>query len=580
MAQSYLHTSGTQIQDASGKTVRLTGVNWFGLETSNYAPHGLWARSMSSMLDQMKSLGYNVIRVPYCNQAFDSGSTPNGIDYNLNPDLQGLTPLQILDKLVAGAQSRGLKIILDRHRPDSGSQSALWYTNAYPETRWISDWQMLASRYNGNDTVIGCDLHNEPHSPATWGSGSATTDWRLAAQRAGNAVQAVNPKLLIFVEGIDAYNNDYYWWGGNLEGVQNYPVQLNTPNQLVYSVHDYPASVYGQPWFSASNYPSNLPGIWDKYWGYVFKNNIAPVWVGEFGTKDETTSDQQWFSAIANYISTNQLSFTYWCWNPDSGDTGGILQDDWQTVNQNKQTVLQPLLAPLIGSGSGTTTALSTPTNVSATPGNAQVTLQWTASSGATSYMLYRSTTTGVETVYKSGLTSTTYLDTGLANSTTYYYKVLAVNSSGQSQLSAEVSAKPVTPGGGGGGTTGGSVSATGATVSGCGPYYCEADVKLVNTAPITALTVTITVQKTAGVNYSGQYNNYWGGMLSMSHTDTGNALVYTYTLNAGQTISAGSNWITAAQFGGNGIAHSSTGDTYTVTVKSQGATQNLSGHF
>jgi len=42
------------------------------------------------------------------------------------------------------------------------------------------------------------------------------------------------------------------------------------------------------------------------------------------------------------------MSFSYWCWNADSGDTGGILQDDWTTVNTNKQSVIQPALAPLL----------------------------------------------------------------------------------------------------------------------------------------------------------------------------------------------------------------------------------------
>ena len=53
----------------------------------------------------------------------------------------------MLDKLVAGARTRGLKIILDRHRPDANSQSELWYTGSYPESRWIADWEMLARRY-------------------------------------------------------------------------------------------------------------------------------------------------------------------------------------------------------------------------------------------------------------------------------------------------------------------------------------------------------------------------------------------------------------------------------------------------
>ncbi|MFD2881576.1 cellulase family glycosylhydrolase [Paenibacillus rhizoplanae] len=58
---------------------------------------------------------------------------------------------------------------MDRHRPDSGGQSTLWYTAAYPESRWLSDWVMLANRYANNPTVIGADLHNEPHGTASWG---------------------------------------------------------------------------------------------------------------------------------------------------------------------------------------------------------------------------------------------------------------------------------------------------------------------------------------------------------------------------------------------------------------------------
>jgi aryl-phospho-beta-D-glucosidase BglC (GH1 family) len=303
---------------------------------------------MGSMLDQIKSLGYNSIRVPFCTQLFDPGSTPNGIDFNQNPDLVGLSGPDVLDHLIAGARSRGLKVILDRHRPDSGAQSPLWYTSQYSEQRWISDWQALATRYLGNDTVIGFDLHNEPHDPATWGDGNLTTDWRLAAERAGDAVLAVNPQLLIIVEGIQTIDGDSYWWGGNLEAAGAAPVRLSAPNQLVYSAHDYPASVFNQTWFSAADYPSNLPKVWDQHWGYLVSNAVAPVWIGEFGTRDQTTSDRQWLSAMAGYIGQHQLSFSFWCWNPNSGDTGGILQDDWMSVNQDKQSVLAPLLAPLL----------------------------------------------------------------------------------------------------------------------------------------------------------------------------------------------------------------------------------------
>ena len=171
VANGYLHTSGSQILDANNNAVRIAGVNWFGFETTNFAPHGLWTRGYKEMMDQMKSLGFNTIRLPYCDQLFDSGSTPNGIDFSKNADLQGLTGLQLMDKIVGYAGQIGLKVFLDHHRSEAGNSanaSGLWYTSAYPESKWIGNLSMLAGRYAGNSTVIGIDLHNEPHGPATY----------------------------------------------------------------------------------------------------------------------------------------------------------------------------------------------------------------------------------------------------------------------------------------------------------------------------------------------------------------------------------------------------------------------------
>lgn len=342
----YLHTSGSKIVDDAGNVVRITGINWFGFETTNYAPHGLWSRSLDSMLDQIAGLGYNLIRVPWTNQMLDAGVSPNGIDFSQNPDLQGKKAIEVLDVFIAKAGQRGLKIMLDRHRPTSAGQSPLWYTAEVSEQKWIDDWKSVAQRYAGNTTVVAVDLHNEPHGQATWGSGNASNDWRMAAEKAGNAVLSVNPDVLIVVEGVEQANNAWYWWGGNLQGAGNKPVVLTAPDKLVYSPHDYPPSVYGQTWFSDPAYPNNLPSVWDTQWGYLVKNDIAPVLIGEFGTKYETNQDKQWLGKLAEYIGQNGFSFTYWCLNPDSGDTGGILKDDWTTVNQAKQDVLAPILAP------------------------------------------------------------------------------------------------------------------------------------------------------------------------------------------------------------------------------------------
>jgi endoglucanase len=336
-----LHTAGAKLLDAQGQEVRITGVNWFGLETDTFAPHGLWARKYGDMLDQIAAAGFNTVRIPYSNQLFDAASVPKGVDYQKNPDLQGLNGLQIMDQIVAAAGQRGLSVLLDRHRPTAAAQSELWYTPDVPESRWIQDWVMLAQRYAGNPTVVGADLHNEPHGPATWGDGSPTTDWRLAAERAGNAILAVNPDWLIIVEGIEHYGNDWYWWGGNLAGVRDATVRLSLPDRLVYSTHDYGPGVYGQQWFGAPDFPANLPRVWRDHWAFLQQDNVAPVLVGEFGGRS-VGSDKEgvWQRSLLGFLRDNGLSYTYWAWNPDSGDTGGILADDWSTLDERKLAML------------------------------------------------------------------------------------------------------------------------------------------------------------------------------------------------------------------------------------------------
>ena len=88
------------------------------------------------------------------------------------------------------------------------------------------------------------------------------------------------------------------------------------------------------------------------------------------------------------------------------------------------------------------------PTGLTATSGNAQVVLSWTASSSATSYSIFRGTTAGAEgaAAIATGIIAPSYTDTGLTNGTTYFYKVAAVNASGTGSLSDEAGATPQTP--------------------------------------------------------------------------------------------------------------------------------------
>jgi fibronectin type 3 domain-containing protein len=87
----------------------------------------------------------------------------------------------------------------------------------------------------------------------------------------------------------------------------------------------------------------------------------------------------------------------------------------------------------------------SPPTSLAAAGGNAQVSLTWTAPGGATSYNVYRGTTSGGEssTAIVMGISTTSYTDTAVTNGTTYYYEVKAVNAGGASGYSNEAHATP-----------------------------------------------------------------------------------------------------------------------------------------
>jgi len=83
------------------------------------------------------------------------------------------------------------------------------------------------------------------------------------------------------------------------------------------------------------------------------------------------------------------------------------------------------------------------PTNLNANGSDSQVVLTWTASSGATSFNIYRGTSPGGEggTAIGTGVTTPYYTDMGLTNGTSYYYTVEAVNAGGTSPDSNEAGA-------------------------------------------------------------------------------------------------------------------------------------------
>jgi xyloglucan-specific exo-beta-1,4-glucanase len=123
-----------------------------------------------------------------------------------------------------------------------------------------------------------------------------------------------------------------------------------------------------------------------------------------------------------------------------------------------------------------------------------------------------------------------------------------------------------------------GGVTAT-AVINSNSAFFDDQEIKLGNTAPITALSLTITVQNTGGITFNGQFNTV-GAQITQSHSSTATAITYQYALAAGQTLSAGTNWVFDAQMSGSGTLHPTTGDTFAVTYTTGGQTFTQTGHF
>ena len=217
-------------------------------------------------------------------------------------------------------------------------------------------------------------------------------------ERCGKAIHAVNPDVLVICEGVTG-NIDHTpvghegdvesttglyqwstWWAGKLDGVRNTQVTLNVANKVMYSPHEYGAYLMGvtmQPWFDPEGrvgsgyagdpFPQNLPEVWRRQWGFLAEENIAPLWIGEFGSylriggdtitglgaeygANHLAKDEDWLVYLANYCDTHNISFAYWAY-PPGGDPDGLVGQapagTWGAAQDFKVAYLAPFITLL-----------------------------------------------------------------------------------------------------------------------------------------------------------------------------------------------------------------------------------------
>lgn len=568
-AEDWLHVEGNQIVDKAGNPVWLTGANWFGFNATERAFHGLWSGNLVTITKDMADRGINIVRVPISTQLlleWKSGTySMENVNTYVNTELLGMNSLEIFDYWLGLCEKYGLKVMIDVHSADadnSGHVYPLWYKGSVTPELFYQGWEWIAERYKDNDTIVAMDIENEPHGKqnetmrAKWDDSTDADNWKNACQVAGRRILAINPDVLILCEGIEVYPkpgiswestglSDYYnnWWGGNLRGVKDHPVDLGSQqDQLVYSPHDYGPLVYEQPWFQGAFDKTSLTNeVWRPNWLYIHENRIAPLLMGEWGGRlGQDDRQDTWMIALRDLMIQYGIHHTFWCLNPNSGDTGGLLLDDWKSWDEEKYEMLKPALwqhggkfvsldhqVPLGGEGSTTsitvaqryadgdsgrdTTAPPAPGQPAAADATAStVKLTWTApasSSDVVAYDVLRSEGEGAPTLVAT-VTGTSYQASRLSGGTEYTFSVRSRDAAGN--VSAASAGRTVTTEAGGGGNNGCTATYK-VSMSWGGGFMGEIVIQNTGAAQVSNWSVTWTPQPSTSVD------EVWSGEMSLA---------------------------------------------------------------
>jgi len=377
----WLHVEGTNIVDKNGKKVWITGANWFGFNCREMMLLDSYHSNIVKDIEIVADKGINVVRLPIATDllyAWSKGQYPMSTDTSYNNEaLEGLNSYELFHFMLENFKRVGIKVILDVHSAETdniGHNHPLWFKGTITEEIFKSAWVWAAKHFKDDDTIIGFDLKNEPHTntgtlkimsqSAIWDDSNRATNWKRVAQETALAILDVHPNVLIFVEGVEIYpkdgkwddeqvdtspwtgTNDYYgnWWGGNLRGVKDYPIDLGKyQKQLVYSPHDYGPLVYEQEWFKGDFVTANdaqakkilYEECWRDNWAYIIEDGISPLLLGEWGGLTEGRDklldlNKKYLRCMRDYIIENKykLHHTFWCINIDSADTGGLFTRD------------------------------------------------------------------------------------------------------------------------------------------------------------------------------------------------------------------------------------------------------------
>ena len=341
---------------------------------------GLNQRPIEKILDFLVEHKFNAMRLLFNMQDWrdDSPIPQDHFSAFLNPDFVGLNYRGMLREVVRKAADKGTLVMLACHRIRRFYSDGIhaewpsgwdgwWYDNKMQLgfNKMEELWRSIANYYCGEWNVFAADIFNEP-AMGRWNTRGAD-DWGSAAGQYGYAALDGCSRLLIFIQGAGrqvANGPTDTCWGGSFTDarqIMHNPVpKLRNQSKLVLSPHAYGPSLYKLPstkqWMpthfkqAKSNYQQALPNKWDQIWGFIPDVGARPPMVlsetggdmtcCDFRELNEPGADAEWQVQLMEYLHRKSAGLFYFCLNPYSDDTGGLLKRDFRTPEATKLKML------------------------------------------------------------------------------------------------------------------------------------------------------------------------------------------------------------------------------------------------
>ena len=330
-AQGYT-TSGNEILSPEKMALALSGLNWSGFETANKTLTGLDHVNVQILMQQIKTRGFNVLRIPVTLDVLTATSPVSKVDGVLNPTLAGSTPLELLDHIVTIAKFRNIRIILAVYGCGGPATKGLWYSSSCSEATWLKRLGELAGHFASADNLLGVEPHAKPSAPAQWGGNDETLDFRRAVVEAGKAILAANPSPLVIVGCV-----------------------LPEAGSSCAFPHD-PAELIADPLLKAkiiysaqADLATDVDGrrdLWEEDFGFIHSQKLAPVMLSSFHVTGSDQNSVEWVAAreLVSYISANKMPWTYWELMYSSDEAVGLLMNDYMTFDRDRQRLLDQII--------------------------------------------------------------------------------------------------------------------------------------------------------------------------------------------------------------------------------------------